>query len=56
LAGGMTGKGGLFFFERKNQKTFIRWLGAAATVPSQKDESLFASFYSEKEVLSLLVY
>mgnify|MGYP000045783380 CR=1 FL=1 len=37
-----------FFFEKKNQKTFIR-LGAA-----QMDRSLFASFSSEKEESCLL--
>jgi len=33
----------MFFFEKKNQKTFIRLQTA------QTDESLFASFSSEKE-------
>jgi len=35
----------MFFFEKKNQKTFIR-IGAGT---AQMDESLFASFSSEKE-------
>jgi hypothetical protein len=33
-----------FFFEKKNQKTFITWLGPIG-------ESLFASFSSKKEGL-----
>jgi hypothetical protein len=36
----------MFFFEKKNQKTFVRWLREA---PRQVDESLFASFSTEKE-------
>jgi len=32
----------MFFFEKKNQKTFIHAFGACAT---QMDESLFASFF-----------
>jgi hypothetical protein len=36
-----------FFFEKKNQKTFIRLARA------QMDKSLFASFSSEKEDSSL---
>jgi hypothetical protein len=35
----------MFFFEKKNQKTFPRWPGQ--TMPN--GESLFASFSSEKE-------
>jgi hypothetical protein len=38
----------MFFFEKKNQKTFIR-----RAVPPQANKSLFASFSSEKEDSSL---
>jgi hypothetical protein len=39
----------MFFFEKKNQKTFIR-LRQGGTGPSaSSDKSLFASFSSEKE-------
>jgi hypothetical protein len=41
----------MFFFEKKNQKTFIRLRRLA---PRQSRESLFASFSSEKEDSSLL--
>jgi len=37
----------MFFFEKKNQKTFIRLLHALST--AQMNESLFASFSTEKE-------
>jgi hypothetical protein len=47
----MTRKKALCFFEKKNQKTFIHWLGAVVTISSQTDKSLFASFSSEKEGL-----
>jgi hypothetical protein len=36
----------LFFFEKKNQKTFVCW---RLPVQGKRDESLFASFSSEKE-------
>jgi hypothetical protein len=36
----------MFFFEKKNQKTFPTWRPAA---PAQSRKSLFASFSSEKE-------
>jgi hypothetical protein len=38
----------LFFFEKKNQKTFTHLPMENAL---QKDESLFSSFSAEKEVL-----
>jgi hypothetical protein len=38
----------MFFFEKKNQKTFVRLLASA-----QANKSLFASFSSEKEESSL---
>jgi hypothetical protein len=46
----MRKKEDLFFFEKKNQKTFIRCHSrtAAARTP-QANKSLFASFSSEKE-------
>jgi hypothetical protein len=45
-------EGRVFFFEKKNQKTFIHGssYGAAIRRP-QMDKSLFASFSSEKEDL-----
>jgi hypothetical protein len=45
-------KEGLFFFEKKNQKTFIH-LGvfAGRQRAPRTDKSLFVSFSSEKEVL-----
>jgi hypothetical protein len=39
----------MFFFEKKNQKTFIRLHGVRKKHPAQRKESLFASFSSEKE-------
>jgi hypothetical protein len=39
----------MFFFGKKNQKTFVN-LGTA--VEARMDKSLFASFSSEKEDLS----
>jgi hypothetical protein len=36
----------MFFFEKKNQKTFPTWRRGA---PAQSRISLFASFSSEKE-------
>jgi len=39
----------LFFFEKKNQKTFITLNRARDTLRAQMDKSLFASFSSEKE-------
>jgi hypothetical protein len=39
----------MFFFEKKNQKTFHRLCRAWATGSAQMIKSLFASFYSEKE-------
>jgi hypothetical protein len=43
----------MFSFEKKNQKTFIR-LGVMET-PRKYEESLFASFSSEKEGLSCFI-
>jgi hypothetical protein len=37
----------MFFFEKKNQKTFVRLL--VALNGAQMNKSLFASFSSEKE-------
>jgi len=39
----------MFFFGKKNQKTFIRLRRADNPHPAQMNESLFASFSSEKE-------
>jgi hypothetical protein len=44
----------MFFFEKKNQKTFVPMIGGVApAVPllRTRNESLFASFSSEKEDL-----
>jgi hypothetical protein len=41
----------MFFFEKKNQKTFIRLAPPSGERSAQRNESLFASFSSEKEVL-----
>jgi hypothetical protein len=40
-----------FFFEKKNQKTFDRLAPPSEERSAQTNESLFASFSSEKEVL-----
>jgi len=44
----------MFFFEKKNQKTFNRLHPASPDTPGPMDESLFASFSSEKEDPSCL--
>jgi hypothetical protein len=45
---------GMFFFEKKNQKTLSRWSShAISTRTPQADKSLFASCSSEKEGLAL---
>jgi hypothetical protein len=45
----------MFFFEKKNQKTFLRLRpGKRDTRRSKWIESLFASFSSEKEESSFL--
>jgi hypothetical protein len=46
---GLLPSANMFFFEKKNQKTFhpLRRARSGATAPM--DESLFASFSSEKE-------
>jgi hypothetical protein len=38
-----------FFFEKKNQKTFIHLWREERALPHQTTKSLFASFSSEKE-------
>jgi hypothetical protein len=43
----------MFFFEKKNQKTFIRLDPGPSNTRAQMDKSLFASFSSEKEDSSL---
>jgi hypothetical protein len=44
----------MFFFEKKNQKTFGPLGSVSATATVQMDNSLFASFSSEKEDSSFL--
>jgi hypothetical protein len=44
-------QGKQFFFEKKNQKTFIRLTHPSREGSAPTNESLFASFSSEKEVL-----
>jgi hypothetical protein len=44
----------MFFFEKKNQKTFIRLRRVRKDHPAQRRKSLFASFSSEKEESSFL--
>jgi hypothetical protein len=39
----------MFFFEKKNQKTFILLRPLSMKNRAQTDKSLFASFSSEKE-------
>jgi hypothetical protein len=43
----------MFFFEKKNQKTFTHWHGASRVRRMPMNESLFASFSTEKEDSSL---
>jgi hypothetical protein len=43
-----------FFFEKKNQKTFVHLHGAEWLSTVQRVKSLFASFSSEKEESCLL--
>jgi hypothetical protein len=49
-AGGSMSK--MFFFEKKNQKTSIGLAPPFRRDPRKRMKSLFASFSSEKEVLS----
>jgi hypothetical protein len=47
----------LFFFEKKNQKTFVSWRSASGVAaPRKREKSLFASFSSEKEESFVLVF
>jgi hypothetical protein len=39
----------MFFFEKKNQKTFTRWHACQSPGARANGKSLFASFSSEKE-------
>ncbi|MDQ1080705.1 hypothetical protein [Pseudoroseomonas cervicalis] len=41
----------MFFFEKKNQKTFVSLASRLDERWRQPEKSLFASFSSEKEVL-----
>ena len=45
----------MFFFEKKNQKTFIHLKRFGGVGPAQTNKSLFASFSSEKEDFCLLL-
>jgi hypothetical protein len=42
----------MFFFEKKNQKTFGLGGFGPAVVTARSTKSFFASFFSKKEVLS----
>jgi hypothetical protein len=42
-------QGRMFFFEKKNQKTSVRLARSELSGWAQTDESLFASFSTEKE-------
>jgi len=43
----------MFFFEKKNQKTFVSFYMECAKIPRrQTRKSFFASFFSKKEALS----
>jgi hypothetical protein len=55
---GVNGKEALFFFEKKNQKTFTFWGPSHATMAGRPklDKSLFASFSSEKEALLAFIF
>jgi hypothetical protein len=44
----------MFFFEKKNQKTFTGLAPSFRRDPRKRMKSLFASFSSEKEVLPSL--
>jgi hypothetical protein len=44
----------MFFFEKKNQKTFLTLFRTAAKPGLQGTESFFASFCSQKEDLAAL--
>jgi uroporphyrinogen-III synthase len=45
-------EGKRFFFEKKKQKTFVRWLsGAPAVVRTQKTDKSFLLLFFKKEVL-----
>jgi hypothetical protein len=44
-----------FFFEKKNQKTFAPLREIVARPLAKNDQSFFASFCSQKEVLSSLL-
>jgi len=39
----------MFFFEKKNQKTFIRLRRGGHAASVQREKSFFASFCSQKE-------
>jgi len=41
-----------FFFEKKNQKTFLLWAAGRFHQRGLKEQSFFATFCSQKVVLS----
>ena len=45
----------MFFFEKKNQKTFIHWIGASREGSAQMDKVFLLLFLQKKKILSLLV-
>jgi hypothetical protein len=45
----LEGIASMFFFEKKNQKTFIRLRRSAAPVQHRTDEVFFASFFFRKK-------
>jgi len=42
-----------FFFEKKNQKTFMSWTRRVVGANAHGNQSFFASFFAKKEVLLL---
>jgi hypothetical protein len=42
----------MFFFEKKNQKTFPRWHGASRSGEAQTDEVFLLLFVHKKKTLS----
>jgi hypothetical protein len=49
-------QGKRFFFEKKNQKTFIRWsvpLGSCGLQAAQRPEKVFASFFQTRSAFFL---
>jgi hypothetical protein len=56
MRGGSTKASKLFFFEKKNQKTFVCWLGAAAGSDPNL-QKFFGSFFQKRTPsLSALIH